>query len=319
MKNKLLPQARIDLGMDIPFIKGMDKPVKRCWHFCTDGKNVDYIFSNDPECIAGMNRIYVCSRNFEVIILAFCLMDTHIHFILYGEFDQCLAFVRNYIQRTSVFIKNQRNETHSLMSLPITSQCITNDRYLKTAICYVLKNPISAGLPYNWFDYPWSSWALYFRKSGLWTSPTWCNNTVLSDSKEMSVLEVRTLFHSKDAIADNFKLIGDLVFPGEYTCVNLVEELFHTPKSFSYFMRAGKDSDIEALEGIASKMSIPLRELRQQRDAMIQQLFPGNSLRDLDVKRRLILAKALHRRLYSSVKDICRSCGLVYSEAKGLI
>ena len=79
---ELLRQIVSDLGLDAPFVKGQHIPVKNCWHFSTDGNAVDAIFEDEDDFIDGMNRVYVTLQAYRVIILAFSLMDTHVHFIL---------------------------------------------------------------------------------------------------------------------------------------------------------------------------------------------------------------------------------------------
>ena len=36
-----------DLGVNIPYQKGFDAPVRNCWHFSTDGNSVDLIFYDE--------------------------------------------------------------------------------------------------------------------------------------------------------------------------------------------------------------------------------------------------------------------------------
>ena len=80
---KLLRQIISDLGLNLAFVKGQDIRIRNCWHFSTDGNAVDMLFYDELDFIAGMNRIYVTVKGYRVIILAFSLMDTNIHFILY--------------------------------------------------------------------------------------------------------------------------------------------------------------------------------------------------------------------------------------------
>ena len=117
-------QRRIvsDLGLDRPFVKGQKIIIKNCWHFSTDGKAVDVMFENDDDFIAGMNRIYITVKGFRVVILAFSLMDTHVHFVLYGEFEECNRFMHEYIRRTSQYISTAHGERHKLDNVPIDYQ-----------------------------------------------------------------------------------------------------------------------------------------------------------------------------------------------------
>lgn len=323
MKNKtdLLRQAESDLGLNKPFIKGQTITVNKCWHFTTDGNAIDRIFDDDEDFIAGMNRIFVVFQNYEILILAFCLMDTHIHFILYGEYDECYKFIHEYIRRTSMFISNRHGENNKLSIVPIHHQVIDNDKYLKNAICYTLKNPATAGLKFTYSDYPWSSGALYFRTKGYWCSPTWedtdlhkCITSKVSKREKKLLLKIHT---SLDI--SHLRIINNTIFPGEYVVYELVENIFKTHKAFSYFMNTTKEEDIESKGGVISRLSIPIQEMRQHRNELCREVFSVSSIRMLNVEQRLRLAKILWSKYRSSVKQITRLCGLLPEETKGIL
>ncbi|MBQ1169026.1 MAG: hypothetical protein II143_07980, partial [Bacteroidales bacterium] len=170
---KLLAEIVSDLGLNIQFVKGESKTIRNCWHFSTDGNAVDAMFYDEADFVAGMNRIYVTLKKYNVVILAFILMDTHIHFILYGEFDECNRFVHDYIRRTSWYISTRHKQAHKLDGLPVSHQAVDTDTYLKTVICYTIKNAPVGEIAFNAWNYPWSSGALYFQRAGYWTSPAW--------------------------------------------------------------------------------------------------------------------------------------------------
>ena len=291
-----------DLGLNHSFVKGTPIPIRNCWHFYTSGASVDLIFGAVEDFINGMNRIHTVLGRFDVMILAFVLMDNHLHFILYGELDACGRFVHEYVRRTSMYISSRYPTRKSLKKIEVSQQALEDDQYLKTAICYVLKNPTAAGLPYTPWDYPWSSGALYFRKSDLWTSPLWLK--AIQDSP---------------GDGSNVPKIGELIFPGAYTQVSLVEKLFHTPKAFSFFLNKTRDSDMDALQGVLSQLTIPIRELRENRKKLSSELFGRSELMELDTRQRIELARAMKNRYNSSPKQIARTCGLVYEEVKDLI
>lgn len=60
-----------------------------------------------------------------MISLAFALMDTHVHFVLYGEFRECNSFMHEYVRRTSSYISIKYRERHKLKNLAIQH---TSDR-----------------------------------------------------------------------------------------------------------------------------------------------------------------------------------------------
>ena len=124
-----------DLGIGFPFVKGQDIPVHNCWHFSTDGSFAEVLFRDQTDFVNAMNRLYLLSRKYKLVILAFCLMDNHIHLILYGELEECNRFVHEFVRLTSADIALRHELRRELHSLPIHYQKITDDTYLKRAIC----------------------------------------------------------------------------------------------------------------------------------------------------------------------------------------
>ena len=222
-------------------------------------------------------------RSYDVIILAFTLMDTHLHFVLYGALDQCNGFMHDYLKRTSRYISVRHGERKKLANLPVHYQVVDNEYYLKTVICYVIKNAPVGGIPYNGWDYPWSSGPLYFR----------CN---------------------EDAV-----FIDGMVFPGEYVNYRDDERLYKTHRSFCYFMSITKEEDVDSRDGLLSMLTIPIQELRQHRKELCVKIYGTESVRSLNVSQRLKLAKILKSKFNCSSKHIARACGLMYEEVKGLL
>ena len=322
INDDLLRQMESDLSINAPFIKGKENPVRNCWHFCTDGNTVDRLFDDRNDFIDGMNRVFIVSTKYRIVILAFCLMDTHVHFILYGEFEQCNKFIHDYIRLTSKHIFHKHKERHKLLRVPVTHQYIDNEFYLKNAICYVIKNPPVGGIYYNAYDYPWSSGALYFRSAGEWCSPEWTRmaQSTMQNLDTLSLRMKRGFLKSRHfSHIDEAKMIGQIIFPGEYVAYEIVERIFKTHKSFNFFMCKSKEEDIESKGGALSRLSIPMQEMRQHRNEICLELFHANTIRTLDTQQRLKLARTLRKRFNSSPKQICRLCGLVFNEVKAYI
>ena len=130
--NKLIE----DLGIEKPFVKGVDNPVFNCWHFYTDGNSVESMFWDESDFIDGMNRIYNVFRSINIDILAFSLMDTHIHFILHGELERCRVFIHEYIRRTSMHISTKHGLVKSLGSVNRYRQVLEDCYLLHIQECY---------------------------------------------------------------------------------------------------------------------------------------------------------------------------------------
>ena len=315
----LLRQIESDLGLNIPFVRGRMIPVRNCWHFSTDGDAVDSIFQDEEDFRAGMNRVYVVVKKYRVIILAFALMDTHLHFILYGNLDECKHFMHDYVRRTSQQIAWKYGTRHKLDGVPIHHQTIDTDSYLKTAICYVIKNPPAGGIAYTAWNYPWSSGPLYFCREGLWSSPAWCDSRTCVRSSQLTQLELIRTLKVREVPEGDVRIVNGMVFPGEYVAYELVERIFKTCRSFNYFFCITKEEDVEARGGTISHLSIPMQEMRQHKNEVCRELFGTENIRTLSTEQRLRLAKVLKSRYNSSLKQIIRLSGLRYEEAKGLL
>lgn len=318
--HKLLGQIVSDLGLNAPFVKGETIKIKNCWHFSTDGNAVDQMFYDEADFIDGMNRIYVTSLDYKITILAFSLMDTHVHFILYGEFDECNRFIHDYVKRTSRHISNRYQERHKFDGVPINHQQVDTDFYLKTVICYTVKNAPVAGLRHNALDYPWSSGPLYFKTPGLWCSPRW-TDTRQDDtcSSQMTLSWRRDAMRTRKQESAEVRMIDRLIFPGEYVACGIVEQIFKTCRSFNFFLCRTKEEDVDARGGSISHLSIPMQEMRQHKNEICKELFGTNSIKGLTTEQRLRLARTMKARYNSSLKQIIRLSGLVYDEVKDRI
>ena len=315
-----LSQMRIDLGINRYQEKGREIPVKRCWHYSSDGHAVSQLFYDDTDFTDGMNRVFIVLQKYDVIILAFVLMDNHIHFILYGEREECDRFIREYLRRTAMSISDRHNEPHPLSGLPVSCQKINSQSYLKTAICYVLKNPTSAGMPFNFYDYPWSSGALYFRRQAevSWCSPSWLVGLEDCSYGEMAFREKREWLKTHDEIPETIGTHGKLVFPGEYVATVIVEELFRTTRNFSYHI--GKSNEeTEMKSDSLALLTIPWKELRSHRDELCMEMYNVDSFRSLDTGRRLKLGKRIRSQYGCSKKQVAKPVGLVYEEIVDLL
>ena len=152
-----------------------------------------------------------------------------------------------------MYLSSKYPGRNALKSIEISHQVLEDDRYLKMAICYVLKNPVSAGLPYNAWDYPWSSGPLYFRHSDTWASPKWMLGM---DEVVLGARDMRKLVKSRSKMDSGIKVLDGLILPSQYVSVAIVEELFRSHKAFNFFMSISKDIDVESRGGAISHLTV---------------------------------------------------------------
>lgn len=307
-----------DLGINQYYAKGQVINVRNCWHFCTDGNDIDALFYEEEDFIDGMNRVFIVHSKYRVTILAFVLMDNHLHFILHGGLRECYRFMQDYLNRTSKYISIKYHMTNKLDGVTLSHQKIDSDKYLMTAICYVIKNPPVAGIPYMSWNYPWSSGSLYFNRNNLWTSANW-SESCWDNASRLTRTDIRQELKTRADNIDNVRINNGLVFPGEYVAANVVEAIFKTCKSFNYFLCTSKEEYVESRGGYLSKLTLPMQEMRQHKNELCEKIFGVKTTNTLDTAQRLKLAKTLKSKYNSSTKQIASLCGLVYDQVKSIL
>ena len=314
---KLLKTLASDLSLDRPFIKGTVRPVRNCWHFSSDGNYAFALFESEEDFKAAMNRLALLAMRSHVVILAFCIMDNHVHFILYGLKEDCEAFTKEFLNLTAHYNSRKRGDRKGASSIPVSHQRIDDEDYLLNAICYDLRNPPVNGLRYTYYDYPWSSGPLYFRSAASWAAPTWinclkdCPPEVLSFLKiaraeDLGTRELRTMLGSDQKIPGDCLLYDGMILPSSYIPVGTVESLFRSHRAFNYFIGRSREKDMEEVMGTWSSLGLQDTEMRQHRDEEMRALYGTDKIKSLSISQRIETGRILRRKYMTSVKQIAR-------------
>lgn len=312
-----MEQLRIDLSIGHPFIKGQLRTVRNCWHFSSDGNCTFVLFETEADFKAAMNRLARLALRSRIIILAFCLMDNHVHFVLYGEFQDCEAFTREFLNLTAHYNSRRRGIGKGAATIQVSHQSIDDEEYLLNAICYDLRNPPVNGLKYTFYDYPWSSGPLYFRSVGTWAAPLWtyvykgCPEQVAGFFKvcragELGPKALKKLLGSEQPVPEDWLICNGMVLPSSYIPVSTVEALFRSHRAFNFFIGRNKEKEMEDIMGTWTSLNLQDAEMRRHRDEEIASLYGSSSIRNLNMPQRIEVGRILRRKYLTSVKQIAR-------------
>ena len=97
-------------------MKGSDK--SSYFHVCTDGNSLPWMFQDEKDFIAGVNRIAICYIKVKIKVIAYVLMDNHVHFLLYGTSTQCTTFINLYKRLTGRWILTRYGISGHMKLLP---------------------------------------------------------------------------------------------------------------------------------------------------------------------------------------------------------
>mgnify|MGYP002621559810 FL=1 len=283
------------------------------YHCATKGFQRSILFADANEFIAGMNRIAICSaracKAFPVIVIAFCLMDNHVHFILHGTRENCLRWMALFHRLTMVWQGHHRNGNPVSEPWEYDAWQIFGEEDLKEKIAYVLRNPMLAGqacLPTN---YRWSSGPLVFGGE-----PVAKGRPIGS----MSGYECRKAFDTRIALPGEWLMMPDgLIWPGCYTNYQHVERLFGSPAGFMFAMNQKVEAKVNQ-ELLKGQLSLPDQDIRSMAMEMAKKQYDTEKLETLDLEQRIVLSGQLVKKPGVNLKQIARVIGIDYGELKRL-
>lgn len=285
---------------------------KEFFHVCTDGKSLPWMFQDEADFIAGVNRIGICHLRTGTKVIAYVLMDNHVHFVLYGTMLRCKEFITLYKQLTGTWIYVKYGINDYLRLLPTNILLLDTEERLLNTIAYIDRNPVIAGYRYLTTEYPWGSARYVFKDSQEEQDVT----PLLS----LSLREQRRLFYTRVNLPSNWKVNSQgMLCPNSFVDVSVIESYFKTPVRYSYFLAKKLEGTVEQELESSQRIFIPDLDLRKIVKAMISQDYDKDSITDLDVNARLAIAKKIRYRYASSTKQISRMVHLDKSALEGFI
>lgn len=278
----------------------MEKLDKAFWHLCTAEK-MPVIFRNEDEFRFGMNIVAACcSRHPEVKVIAFILMNNHIHMALFGEYDEVRALFDDIRQRIKRHCASEEN-----MSAMEKWDCkiirIGDARYLRNTIVYIHRNGYVANKNHTPYSYPWGTGPHYFNIS----------SQVKSKVGDLTVREKRELFRSRDYFApDSYLLIYGYVAPESFCDIALGMGAF--VNAHQYFSDLTKN--VEAYAEIAREFQEDSfmcdDEIFLLAAKICRQKLGVDSFKELNPEGRIQLARILHYEYHSGNSQIARVTGI---------
>lgn len=119
------------------------------------------VFRDEADRLEFIKLLSNCSRQFQLSILAWCLMTNHVHFVAIPERVDSVYRVFHRVNGIYAKCFNARNRFvgHLWQERPNTS--VLDESHLWNAIRYVERNPVRARMVANAADYRWSSAAAH--------------------------------------------------------------------------------------------------------------------------------------------------------------
>ena len=291
-------------------MRGFDS--KEYFHVCTDGRALSWMFKDESDFIAGVNRIGICYLRTGTKVVSYVLMDNHVHFVLYGTMPECKEFITLYKQLIGTWIHVKYGLNEYLRQLPTNILLLDTEEKLLNAIAYIDRNPIVAGYRYLPTEYPWGSARYVFKES-----------REKEDVKPLSAMTLRAqraLLGTRVVLPGEWRIDGKgMLCPDSFLDASVIESYFKTPARYSYFIAKKLEGLVEHDIESSQKTFIPDIELRKIVRKIILQDYGKDRVTDLDIHARLSVARKLRYHYASTLKQISRMVHLDRSALEGYV
>ena len=234
-------------------------------HHMIQGINKEYIFqkTEDKEKYLELLKKYYTKLNVDII--AYCIMDNHIHFLLYSNKIENISDFMQQVNSQYAMYYNKKNERVGYVYRNrFKSKPIKGKQQLYACIKYIHMNPVKAKIVKNEEDYIYSSYNDYLNQTGF------INKRILN-----------FIFNSTNNYIETFKSI-------KYEELNFEEEKINIQSILNHFL---------------IKEKITLKEI--QKNKIIIQKFIGHLISNQYKFSKKELAEALqisratlYRKLY---------------------
>jgi len=115
------------------------------------------IFHSDHDRNQYLQFIKEETQKFETVILAWCLMTNHVHFIAIPRTETSFARGFGEAHKRYTRMKNFHDNVRGYLFQGRFGSCVLDERHLLAAVRYVENNPVVAGITSHPWEYKWSS------------------------------------------------------------------------------------------------------------------------------------------------------------------
>ncbi len=137
------------------------------------------IFHDDGDRSAFLEIWEKAVSRFGIVVLSFCLLDNHFHFLVQSPKRQLSSTMQYVLQTYTQSFNKKHGRDGALFRGRFHSVLVETDTYFERVGRYIERNPIEAGITTSGFlhNYRWSSFQYYARTK---RTPSWLNTTLLT-------------------------------------------------------------------------------------------------------------------------------------------
>lgn len=316
------------------------EPVGDCYHCYTDGNCADVMFPDNDAKVYGMNIIPALLLKAGVILIAFVLMDNHVHFCLRGKEDECVRFMKLYVFAVSNYLTKRFNGEYKSVSYKWSVLCVSTKGQLMKTIAYIFRNPLMAGFGRMPSEYPWSNAADCFMNiqnfaygevivtddpvsSGKVAGQRSSGHNVcgcrtigsLSPSQRRAILKVCHSYPDEWIVDGN-----GVIRTAHYSGRDFIErQVFGSVRRYLYYLSLRCEDEVNDAIFKNRGTFLSDAEVRSLAKSLSQEKFGRQDVRCLPLEQKIRLVRDLRKRIGCSNTQLSRVIGSPVKDWLGFV
>lgn len=269
------------------------------WHVYTDGTKMENVFCQDEDMKMAMVALAVEEKSqTEIMLIAFEIMQNHVHLIMAGKRDACLNFFKKYKQRLMrVFPPSLRYIDWSRFEASFIH--IDSLKSLRNEIIYAHRNAFVANPEFTPCNYPWGSGWVYFN--------TWLSHLHVTPLSEFGVLKQREMVKCRDVSnLGSLEFIDNVPFIPSFCRIDIGERMFRNPRSYFHALTRNAETFSQIAMRLKDEIFLTDDEMYAVAVQYSQSMFSVAKLNMLPPDQKIELAKELRIRFKATQQQLRR-------------
>lgn len=138
----------------------------KVYHIIIRGVDKQKIFYEDKDKSKFLKIIKSTQEKYTFEIYAYCLMDNHVHMVIYDKENQLSKIMQSIEISYVIYFNSKYERVGHLFQNRFLSKKIENQNYLMQVCRYIHQNPLKAGICKT-EEYKWSSYNEYVKKNKI--------------------------------------------------------------------------------------------------------------------------------------------------------
>ena len=270
------------------------------YHLSSHHLETQRIFRNDSDYIFGVNSLALLLSGSQVQVIAYCLMDNHLHLLLAGEYERCLGYYGKVLHRIAQYVKINYGVSGILRKEDVDIVAVLTGQQLKEEICYIHRNPYKARID-SPLAYRGSSADVYFNSS----------ISTGVQVKTIPIKDRKVLFKTHIPVNDEYEHRDGKILNASFVAYKEASERFRdSVEYFDILRKYSLEAEVESKHGIEESIVFSDSELQEKIAEICKYEFHSDSLGGLDRKSLLRLASTVGLRFGARPKQLSRLLGI---------